>query len=222
MGGVAIWLVAPSMRRPPLERSYGDFDLAVAKADARRAAAFLEAAGYVPEKMFNAMHGATRLNFAHPDGRWPIDVVVDELHMSHRIDLRGRLSGPGPTLTPADLLLTKLQIWEINAKDLGDAIGLLADLEVADRDDPATIDRRRLTAIAASDWGFCHTLERNLRSVLVELDHRSPAEAPFDPRAQAAGLLDAFQAVPKSMAWRARARVGERVRWYETPEEVRH
>jgi hypothetical protein len=26
----------------------------------------------------------------------------------------------------------------------------------------------------------------------------------------------------QSLAWRVRSRVGERVRWYETPEEVRH
>jgi hypothetical protein len=222
MGGVAIWSVSPSMRRPPLERAYGDFDLAVSKADARRATAFLAAAGYVPEKLFNALHGATRLNFSHPAGRWPIDVVIDEIHMSHRIDLRGRLGGPGLTLPLADLLLTKLQIWEINAKDLGDVIGLVADHEVADREDPATVDRRRITSLAGSDWGLCHTLERNLRNALGELDHRAPDGPPFDPRAQVEGLLAAIEAAPKSMGWKARARVGERVRWYETPEEVRH
>lgn len=223
MGGVAIYHVSPTMRRPPFERSYGDFDLAVAKADARRTAAFLEAAGYVPEKLFNALHGATRLNFSHPEGRWPIDVVIDEVNMSHRIDLRGRLAGPGITLPLADLLLTKLQIWEINAKDLGDAIGLLADHPLADDGaSPDAIDRRRIASLAAADWGLGHTLERNLRNVVEELGHRSPEGAPFDVRAQVEALLAAIEAAPKSLAWKARARVGERVRWYETPEEVRH
>lgn len=222
MGGVAIWLVSPSVRRPPFERPYGDFDLAVSKGDARRATAFLEAAGYVPEKLFNAIHGATRLNFGHPDGRWPIDVVIDEVRMSHRIDLRGRLAGPGPTLTLADLLMTKLQIWEINAKDLGDIACLLADHEIADREDPATIDRRRVASRAASDWGLCHTIERNLRGVADEVTRRAPDGAPHDAGVQAAALLAAIEAAPKSVGWKARARVGERVRWYETPEEVRH
>jgi hypothetical protein len=222
MGGVAVWVVSASVRRPPFERPYGDFDLAVAKGDARRAATFLEAAGYVPEKLFNAIHGATRLNFGHPDGRWPIDVVIDELRMSHRIDLRGRLAGPGPTLALADLLLTKLQVFEINAKDLGDIACLLADHEVADREDPETIDRRRITAVAAGDWGLCHTIERNLRGVTEELGRRAPEGASHDAAAQVAVLLEAIAAVPKSVGWKARARVGERVRWYETPEEVRH
>jgi hypothetical protein len=222
MGGVAIWLVSPSVRRPPFERPYGDFDLAVAKADARRAVTFLEAAGYIPEKLFNAIHGATRLNFGHPDGRWPIDVVIDEVRMSHRIDLRGRLAGPGPTLTLADLLLTKLQIWEINSKDLGDIACLLADHDVADREDPDIIDRRRITGLAGSDWGLCHTIERNLRGVAEELGRRTPEGARHDAATQAVGLLAAIDAAPKAMGWKARARVGERVRWYETPEEVRH
>lgn len=222
MGGMAIYLTSPTVRRAPFARAYGDFDLAVAKKDARRSAAFLEAAGYVPEKMFNALHGAQRLNFGHPDGRWPIDVVVDEMRMSHLIDLRGRLGGAGLTLPLADLLLTKLQIWEINAKDLGDVVCLLADHELADREDPATIDRRRILAACGADWGLCHTVERNLRAAADEAARRAPAEPPHEPRAQVEALLAAIEASPKSLGWKARARVGERVRWYETPEEVRH
>jgi hypothetical protein len=222
MGGVAVYLTSPTARREPYARAYGDFDLAVAKKDARRAAAFLEAAGYVPEKMFNALHGAQRLNFGHPEGKWPIDVVVDEVRMSHLIDLRGRLGGAGLTLALADLLLTKLQIWETNAKDLGDVVCLLADHDVTDREDPATIDRRRVLGACGADWGLCHTVERNLRAAADEAARRPPSGSPHDPRRQVEDLLAAIDAAPKSLGWKARARVGERVRWYETPEEVRH
>jgi hypothetical protein len=222
MGGMGVYLSSPSVRRQPYARDYGDFDFAVAARDARSAAAFLEAAGYIPERMFNALHGAQRLNFAHPEGRWPIDVVVDEVRMSHRIDLRGRLDGPGPTIALADLLLTKLQIWEINPKDLGDIACLLADHELADRETRETIDRRRILALVAADWGLCHTIERNLRQAAEEARARGPIVAPFDPIAQVDALLGAISAAPKSLSWQARARIGERVRWYETPEEVRH
>ena len=34
-------------------------------------------------------------------------------------------------------------------------------------------------------------------------------------------LLAKMEAHPKSLAWKARAMVGERVRWYELPEEPR-
>ena len=222
MGGMAVYLTSPSVRRPPFAREYGDFDFAVSAKDARGASAFFEAAGYVPEKMFNALHGAQRLNFRHPEGRWPIDVVVDEVRMSHRIDLRGRINGPGPTLYLADLLLTKLQIWEINSKDLGDIVCLLADHELADGEAMDVIDRRRILSLAGADWGLCHTLERNLRRAAEEAHRRVPVESPFESIAQVDSLLAAIDAAPKSLGWLARARVGERVRWYETPEEVRH
>lgn len=222
MGGMAIYLTSPTIHRAPYARSYGDVDFAVGSRDARQAAAFLEAAGYVPEKMFNALHGAQRMNFQLPDGRWPIDVVVDEVRMSHRIDLRGRLSGPGPTLLLADVLLTKLQIWEINSKDLGDIVCLLADHELADAEGEGVIDLGRILSLTAADWGLWRTVDRNLRRVIEEAQQRPPTEPPREPVAQAEALLSAMDAARKSLAWRARARVGDRVRWYETPEEVRH
>ena len=166
MGGLAVWLVAPSVREPPFAREYGDLDFAVRKRDGRAVSPFLAEQGYVPERLFNSIHGAQRLNFGHPDGRWTIDVIVDELRMSHLIDLRGRLEPGRPTIDLADLLLTKLQVWEINAKDLGDITCLLADRPLSeDASNPEAIDLSRILALTGADWGLCHTLERNLRTV---------------------------------------------------------
>ena len=39
--------------------------------------------------------------------------------------------------------------------------------------------------------------------------------------ARAAELLRRIEAEPKSRAWRLRAKIGERKRWYEVPEEPR-
>jgi len=228
MGGMAVWLTSPTVRRPPYERGYGDLDFAVSARHRKAAAAFLADAGYLPEKLFNALHGAQRLNFQHPDGRWPIDVVVDEIRMSHAIDLRGRLGGPGPTLDLADLLLTKLQIWEINRKDLGDVVALLSDHPLADgpgtvaKTDGGPIDRRRILSLTSADWGLGHTLERNLGRAAELARSEPPTDPPVDPAAAAEALLAAMATSPKTLGWKARARVGERVRWYETPEEVRH
>ena len=74
----------------------------------------------------------------------------------------------------------------------------------------------------AEDWGFNHTVERNLQKV-GELWSREPlAAATHDVAAQVASLRRAIEDAPKSRAWRLRSRVGERIRWYETPEEVKH
>ncbi len=225
MGGTAIWLTSPSVREPPFARPYADLDFAASSSDRKRVVPFFVGEGYVPERLFNAIHGAQRLNFAHPSGRWTVDVVYDELRMSHRIDLRGRLGLPGPTLDLADLLLTKLQIWEINVKDLRDAACLLGDHALADGTDvadPDTIDVGRILSLVTSDWGLCHTVERNLGRLEARARDWPMPSAPLAPAEQARTLLDRIAGAPKTRGWRARARVGERVRWYETPEDVRH
>lgn len=224
MGGLAVWLVSPSVRMPPFAREYADLDFAVRQRDSRAVTPFLEEDSYLPERLFNSIHGAQRLNFGHPAGLWTIDVVVDALRMSHVIDLRGRLEPGSPTVDLADLLLTKLQVWEINAKDLGDITCLLADrpLSEAGPGDGQVIDVSRILALTGADWGICHTLERNLRDVAAFARERAPTDVRFDPVVQAERLLAAIAAGRKSLAWRVRGRIGERMRWYETPEEVRH
>jgi len=196
---------------------------------AKKARSFLEAEGYVADQFFNRLHGATRLFYGAPDGRWSVDVIVDQLVMSHRLDLRMRLGGPGPTLPLADLLLTKLQVWEITRKDLGDALCVLADHPLSDDATPAAIAGSvdaigldRVRRVLASDWGFCHTVEGNLGKVRDLAAEQPLPNTLFDPATQVEGLRQVIDYAPKSVAWRARARVGEKVRWYETPEEVCH
>jgi len=238
LGGVAFWLRCPSLRSGPFARDYADLDFAVSKPASQRFRAILEGRGYLPDKFFNGLHGATRLYYGAPDGQWSVDIVIDELTMSHRLDLRGQLDGPGPTLSPADLLLTKLQVWEINRKDLGDAACLLADHGLATG--PAgtstagtstagastaggdEISLARVTAVLGTDWGFCHTAERNLGKVAELAAAEPPPGGGHDVTAQVGAIQAAIEAAPKSRSWRLRSRIGERVKWYETPEEVRH
>ena len=223
LGGVAFWLRCPSVRSGPFARDYADLDFAVSKPASQRFRAILEGRGYLPDKFFNGLHGATRLYYGAPGGQWSVDIVIDELTMSHRLDLRGQLDGPGPTLSPADLLLTKLQVWEINRKDLGDAVCVLADHGVtAGPSDGEEISLARVTAVLGTDWGFCHTVERNLGKVAGLWASEPLPGAGHDVAAQVRAVQTAIEAAPKSRSWRLRSRIGERVKWYETPEEVRH
>lgn len=223
IGGLAIWLRCPSVRDGQFARSYDDMDFAISAASATKFKVLLMTQGYLPDQFFNGLHGATRLYYGEPAGRWSIDVVIDELVMSHKLDLRGRLDGPAPTITLADLLLTKLQVWEINRKDLGDTLCLLADHPLTEDDgDVEGISLARIRSVLGRDWGFSHTVERNALKV-AELWTREPVPgAANDVAAQVRSLLGAIDAAPKSRAWRLRSRVGERIRWYETPEEVKH
>ena len=217
LGGLAVYALAPSARRPPLARAYRDFDLAVPAKRGPAASRVLEAAGLVPDRHFNALHGARRMVFTAPEG-YGVDLLIGTFEMCHALAIEDRLGDDPTTIAPADLLLTKLQIVAIEPKDLADATALLLDVEPATAG--GSIDVDRFVAPLGEDWGFFHTVELNLPKV------RSFAETTLEgAQAEVVGervdaLGRAMAAAPKSMRWRIRSRVGERVVWYETPEEV--
>ena len=70
--------------------------------------------------------------FTAPSGR-PVDVMVDRLVMCHTLDLRPSLKNSSLTLDPADLLLSKLQIIELNGKDVHDITHLLSGVGIDGR-----------------------------------------------------------------------------------------
>jgi hypothetical protein len=134
------------------------------------------------------------------------------------IDLRGRMDYGGPCLTPADLLLSKLQIYEINRKDLVDLVALLIDHPVADHDDEA-INAAYVARLTADDWGLYRTLQLN-----TERLRDMVGEVPVDSTVVVQRLDELWRSIdaqPKSLRWKLRARVGDRMSWYELPEEVR-
>jgi hypothetical protein len=169
--------------------------------------------------------------FASPRG-FVVDVVVGTFRMCHELDLGRDLPGAGLTIHPADLLLTKLQIVQIEEKDLLDAVALLADLPTdgtagaagtAGTAGPAAaIDVSRFVTPLAADWGFYHTVEQNLPKVVSFARDRLGASGAQPVVDSGSRLLEAMQAAPKSMRWKIRSRAGERVTWYELPEEPDH
>jgi hypothetical protein len=168
-----------------------------------------------------------------------VDVLVDRMVMCHKVEFADRLGASRPTLPLAELLLTKLQVVKINRKDVLDALVLLAEHPLG-QDDGAPDARHgqgaisipRITSYTSGDWGWWRTVTGNL-DVLAkyldgggftpeDLDIGTGRPVLFDPATQIAALQAAIEAAPKSMSWKVRARVGERVKWYEEPEEVGH
>ncbi len=222
LGGVAVWARCPSAAVPPLERSYGDVDIISLSRVSRELATFGESLGYQPDKLFNALHGKQRLNFTDPASGRPLDVLLDQFEMCHALDLRDRITLEPATIPLADLLLTKLQVVEINDKDLIDITALLADHPLGGQDIDS-IDLGRLASVLGRDWGFEHTVRINLEKVRASLPGRGlPDAVSATADERIAGITAALDAGRKSVGWQLRARVGERVRWYELPEDVRH
>ena len=219
LGGAGIHLSSPSARKAPLKRKYGDLDYAIRKKDRQAVQALFPSLGYEANERFNLMQGDRRLYFYDVDHSRQVDIFIDIIQMSHVIDLRGRLDHDGPCACPADLLLSKLQIYEVNRKDLVDLTALLLDHPMVKNKDDDCIDCAYVAKVAADDWGMYRTLQVNigkLRSSLEELDvDRGLVSSRLDE------LWSAVEAQPKPLKWKLRAQVGDRVRWYELPEEVR-
>ena len=218
VGGVAVWVRCPSARGGALAREYGDVDFVGRSADRKAITAFMEAQGYEADRLFNAIHGATRLNYHDPVGGRPVDVLLDRFVMAHELDLKPVLKPGELTLPLADLLLTKLQVVNLNRKDLVDILALLIDHPIGGGE----IELPRILEVTRADWGFEHTIHRTLAAIRERIGEYElgPAGA-----ALVTGRVDeleaALTAAPKTMAWKMRARVGERVRWYQEPEEAR-
>jgi hypothetical protein len=218
LGGVAVWVRCPSARSVPLGRAYGDADFVGRSRDRVAITALMRDHGYEPDRMFNALHGASRLNFHDPARDRPVDVLLDRFTMCHELDLRDRLGDERLTIPLADLLLTKLQVVSLNEKDVRDILALLLDHDIA----PEAIDLARILDVTRADWGFEHTIHRTLATVRARVGEAGLAQAAVDTIVgRADELRTALDAAPKAAKWKMRARVGERVRWYQEPEEAR-
>lgn len=218
VGGAAVNLHSRSAGHPPLKRKYGDLDFVASSKQRAGVQKLFESLGYQGDLRFNTLNGHQRLLYLDGVNGRQVDIFIDRMRMCHVIELASRLGHDGPTLTPADLLLSKLQVYEVNMKDLVDSIALLLDHPIADHDHDA-INAAYLARLTAEDWGLHRTLQLNterVRDAAKELDvDRTIVNQRLD---ELWAQLDAQQ---KSLKWKLRARVGDRMSWYELPEEVR-
>src|SRR5215813_9922501 len=163
VGGLAIQYLTPEF--PPRGGDRQDLDLATLSSDRRALTQFLAGRGYVGDKNFNALYGHKPLYFQSADTGRSLDVLVDRLHMCHTVEFKDRLRRTPVTLDLSDLLLTKLQIVELNEKDAQDVLYLCSAYPVRDGDEPGTIGLGRIRPIVGNDWGWWRTVTLNLNRI---------------------------------------------------------
>jgi hypothetical protein len=234
LGGLAVRVICPDF--PPRLRAGQDMDFACMSKGRKNVAAYLERSGCQPDRRFNNLNGDRQMYFNAPSGR-PVDVMVDRLVMCHTLDFRPSFGSLPFTVSAIDVLLSKLQIVELNEKDARDIFQLLSGVPVGaqDRHGPAAadtgtdqgarLDTGRFAAVLGADWGWWRTVTGSLDklpALAAEQPRLLPAGAPFDPLEQARQLRDLAETAPKGVKWKLRAKAGDRVRWYELPEEVDH
>ncbi|MDP9255906.1 MAG: nucleotidyltransferase family protein [Actinomycetota bacterium] len=222
LGGLAILLHATAGMHPALARGYADIDLVCSRKAGRDTARFLVSAGYEANERFNAMNGSERMIFYDRPHARHVDLFVGSFRMCHALPLADRLDRDAPTLPPAELLLTKLQVVQLNVKDANDMIALLLDHDVAEHDDEA-VNAAYAAQLLAGDWGLWRTsrgsLER-MREIVAQSALSAEEQARVQERAER--LWERVESEPKGLRWRSRARIGEAKRWYDEPDEIAH
>lgn len=126
-----------------------------------------------------------------------------------------------PTITPSDLLLEKMQIVQITEKDLKDTMILLREHEIKEHENDV-INTKYIAKLLSNDWGFYYTVTTNLKKTkeflnffdaLTDEDKNIISEK-IDK------LLDYIEREPKSLKWKARAKIGTRKKWYREVETI--
>lgn len=204
-----------------LGRKFTDFDFVSYPrfvTDVRRV---LTELGYEEDKQVTQLFGERRMLFHDPAFERHADVFLNALEFCHPINFVGRLEAEQLTVPLAELLLEKMQIVEINEKDLIDTVMLLREHPIGDTDSE-TINAAIIARVLGNDWGFWRTVTGNLDLLKEHLEHYRDltAEDRQVVRARIQDLQHRIEAAPKSLRWKARAQIGERVKWYKDVEEL--
>ncbi len=222
LGGVAFRLRCPSSLHENLKRKYLDIDFVGLRKQRKEIQNLFTDRGYVPRTTFNTMQGYRRLIFNDIQNERRADIFLNEFEMCHKFDFTDRLQLDSLTLPLADLLLTKLQVYEITEREYRDVIAMLTDHQLGNFDKTDLINAKYVARLCAEDWGLWRTVTLNLERITSALPRYIPSsEGQTIVKSKIDALSKALDAEPKSFRWKVRARVGEKVKWYEVPEADR-
>jgi hypothetical protein len=202
-------------------RAYTDIDFGAYAKQTKQIQALMAGLGYVDNReVFIASEGERSI-FDKPGTGLHVDVFYEKLDFCHPIYWKDRLEVDSPTIPLTELLLEKMQIVQINEKDVIDTIMLLLEHPLGDVD-KETINIKLAAELCAKEWGLWRTTTMNLDKVkqlaqhYSQLDDTQKAHVTF----QVDKILARLNDEPKPLAWRIRARVGDRVKWYKDVDEV--
>jgi len=204
-----------------LGRRYTDIDFAGYGRQVAGIRKVLAGHGYREDTGIYVESEGSRLIFDHPGNGLHLDVFLDKLEFCHTIFWKDRLERDDPTIPLAEMLLQKMQIIQINEKDVIDTIMLLLEHPLGGSDEE-TVNIDYVAKLCGGDWGLWRTTTMNLDNVrrlaasyeqLTDDEKGAVAE-------QVGRALERIEAEPKTLAWKIRAKVGDRKKWYRDVGEL--
>jgi len=202
-------------------RVYTDIDFAAYRGQTKEIKALMAELGYIENREVFIVSEGERSIFDRAEVGLHVDVFYDKLDFCHTIFWEGRLEVDSPSIPLAEMLLEKMQIVRINEKDVIDTIMLLLEHPIGNGD-TGIINIERISKICGSDWGFWRTVSMNLDKVrqLAQGYEQLTDEQKKLVKNQVDNALDRMEKEPKSLAWKLRSRVGDKVKWYKEVDEV--
>jgi hypothetical protein len=202
-------------------RAYTDIDFAGYRRQTKEIKELMSSLGYTENREVFIVSEGERSIFDRPEIGLYVDVFYEKLDFCHVISWTERLEVDSPTIPLAEMLLEKMQIVQINEKDVIDTIMLLLEHPLGDID-KETINIKRIAQLCSADWGLWRTTTMNLEKVrqLAHSYKQLNDENKARIESQVVSALQRIEQEPKPLAWRLRDRVGDRVRWYKEVDEV--
>ncbi len=215
LGGLAFKAMCASARGPQFARSNKDIDLYGLRHDSKTIMKIMETLGYKPREVFNRLSMGKRLIYYDLGNKRRVDIFLDEFEMCHKFNFKDRISMNELTLSMTDLIMTKLQVVEMTEKEYKDLMAAFWDFDVTN--DEGEINAGRIADVCSRDWGIYRTFTRSLE--LLKEAARSLNDANSGVIvARVDKLVRVIEQRPKTLAWKLRAALGEKARWYELPE----
>lgn len=174
-----------------------------------------------PDRYFNMSHGHQRLIY-HKPGAFGIDLFFDRLEYSHTVDFgskpdKGRLNLDYPTITLSDFMLEKLQIHQINRKDLVDMALVLKYHDISEHEEKQKVNGTYIAMVLSDDWGFWYDATQNLAKTKDTIDSLAHSGGLGDPdiiKTRLDRLSSIIQLYPKGKKWQSRSAAGTSKPWY--------
>lgn len=217
LDSLAIWHSVSRARAVLAPLNKRQIVLAGRSAQGDAIAHLLERLGYKANQRFNAFYGSRRLNFSCADRDVVADVYLDVFSMYHRFELNEYIEEADFALPTTALLLSRLQMVEWSDAALRDICALLFESDLGVGREKGKIDASQITRLCAEDWGWYKTVTINLERITALAPTWLGPEDGTVVVERAQRLRQSIVNAPKSLRWQTRARLGESVRWYETP-----
>jgi len=223
LGAIAFHMKCPNYRyfHKEAKRGFTDVDFIAYLEQSNEIDKLFKSLGYQKDRNLDSVPGIRRAIFYSNEQQWHSDVFYDVLDFCHEINFKGRLELDYPTISLADLMLEKMQIVQINEKDIVDTLMLLREHDIG-ANDRETINLEYLSDLMKSDWGLWKTFTNNLNLVQTKINTYKflKDDDITNIKNKIYKIIKRIESEPKTVSWKLRNKIGTRIKWYKDVDDI--